>query len=882
VGRTALTSARAPVWIATILVTLATIAVMGLLIASARAAGVPAVEREFATGVGVSTARLAADIDTSELETTYRFEYGTGPTYGMNAPASNAPVGSVSSTVSVSVPLAGLDAGTTYHYRVSATNSEGTIAGPDQVFHTFPATTGEGDTCANTLIRDVQFSTYLPECRAYEMVSPLDKNGGNIAAQMSMTQSSTSGDAVKYFSTAAFGGSPAIETAGSEYVAERSEAGWLTHAINPNQGSTSLIAAIGGGSQYQYLSPDLSKAVYFALTPLTSGHPSVEGVANLYLRSDVLAESAGAYTLLTDCPGCGETPLPARPFYEQGLLTAFVGVSSDMRHIFFESVYDLTSDAQGTSVGMPKLYEWDEGTVRLAGVLPNGEPASVSVAGSGAGGDSALGDGGWTEDSVSSDGSRVVFTVPSEGSQVPFQGSLYMRVDGAETIQLNVNERAEADSPYPARYEGVAADGSKVFFSSPQLLTNDATPAHENLYMYDLNAPAGKHLTLISVDDEPNGFEVGARILLVGTSTDGSYVYFQDAGALVAGQPPIATGSEGGALYVWHAGVVRYVSSHNIVGQEESGVQWGGYMRHGGINARVSDSGNEIVFANRDRSTAEAVAYDNLTAVPGECPTDTVNGEAHSEDRCSELYVYDYGTNKLTCASCDPSGAAPIGNAGFLNVENVDAAFNVPFSTYQHVQYQNRPLSEDGRYVFFDTVDPLVSRDTNGRRDVYEFDTARAEVHLITSGTCACDAQFVDASPDGANAFFTTPQSLVRVDVDKNSDLYDARVLGGISDQNVAPQASCEGEDCQGPAKAPSVFSLPSSSTFVGAGNAVPEMTISGPVRTRVLSRAQKLAKALRLCHRKRGRRARHRCEVRARSEFGAAPAKRASGRVGR
>jgi hypothetical protein len=133
--------------------------------------------------------------------------------------------------------------------------------------------------------------------------------------------------------------------------------------------------------------------------------------------------------------------------------------------------------------------------------------------------------------------------------------------------------------------------------------------------------------------------------------------------------------------------------------------------------------------------------------------------------------------------------------------------------------YLSHALSDDGRYVFFDTLDALVPQDINKQRDVYEYDTVTGQVHLISGGTCDCGSFFVDASPDGGNVFFTTHQELVQADIDTNSDLYDARIDGGIAKQNEAPPAPCVGDDCQPPASTAPAFSLPASSAFFGIGN---------------------------------------------------------------
>src|SRR5262249_32647636 len=95
---------------------------------------------------------------------------------------------------------------------------------------------------------------------------------------------------------------------------------------------------------------------------------------------------------------------------------------------------------------------------------------------------------------------------------------------------------------------------------------------------------------------------------------------------------------------------------------------------------------------------------------------------------CFEIYVYDAVTGSLRCASCDPSGAPPTGDAND-NVKLESSAGDL-----SHTSYLNRALSADGHYVFFSSPDALVPEDTNGRYDAYEYDTQTEEVHLLSSG----------------------------------------------------------------------------------------------------------------------------------------------------
>lgn len=186
--------------------------------------------------------------------------------------------------------------------------------------------------------------------------------------------------------------------------------------------------------------------------------------------------------------------------------------------------------------------------------------------------------------------------------------------------------------------------------------------------------------------------------------------------------------------------------------------------------------------------------------------------------------------------------------------------------------YRNRPLSEDGRYLFFDTGEALVPQDTNGERDVYEYDTVTGQLHLISNGTCACESVFVDASPDGSNAFFVTHAKLVAADEGSAGDLYDARVDGGFTAQSTPPPAPCVGEECQPPGSPSPQLVTPSSATFAGAGNQVQAVASPGTA-TRSLTRSQQLAKALKACT-KRPRKQRAKCRARAQRRYGPRSAK--------
>lgn len=787
---------------------------------SALAAGAPVIEQESAKSVEYAGATLQAYINPSESATTYRFEYGPDGFYGSAVPVPDASIGAGTEAVYVAQTLAGLQAGAAYHYRVVAVNAEGTAYGPDKLFRTYPAPVQESDTCPNAEMRAAQFASYLPDCRAYEMVSPLHKNGGNVSATPTMTQSSVSGDAVKYTATAMFPGVTGTEQRGAEYVSQRGSEGWGTREINPNQEAkgTELVMS----AEYEYLSDDLSQGVYYASTPVTEGHPNVAGVSNLYLRSDVLSATLGEYQLLSD----STTPLGSRAIYEIRSID-FAGASADDRRILFESIDDLTPEAMGLDPGKPKVYEWNNGVLTLAGILPNGEPAESSLAGRGAGVNGGFGEGyrSYTRQAISANGSRVVFTAPpfSESLTGPgasdsfggFAGKLYMRIDGRETVQLNESERSEPDpnGPQPAAFWAANSDNSKVFFSTSEALTDDSVPGGVGLYQYQIGAPPGKRLTLIAMSHESGAQN---NLYMNGVSANGSYVYFTAERPLGPEDPVAGVGD----VYVWHAGLLRFIATRSEAAPGTIGVGTGtstegwGEARVGALDGfRVTPDGKHIAFVSRDLETARRAGAENVPL-------------GNRSQGYPEIYTYDYESGKISCASCSPANAQPTGNAAFNNNTSIDGdAF---YNAGGYTTYLDHPLSDDGRLVFFDTPNALLPQDTNGHRDVYEYDTSLGQAHLISGGTCDCNSFFTDASPDGRNVFFTTYQRLVSADIDANADLYDARIEGGIPVQNQPGSAACVGDDCQGPARSAPGFSLPSSMTFSGAGNPGAQPQVSG------------------------------------------------------
>ncbi len=731
--------------------------------------------------------------------TTCRFEWGTTPAYGNTVPCAALP-GAGQGPKLVSAQLHGLDPHATYYFRLTATSAAGSSQGPARSLATGPG---------------------LPDNRAWEMVSPPDKNGGGIipmAAHTSAAQELAPGEpmALAYNSLAGFGD---IRGGGVafDYLAVRDAAAgrWETHAINPEGDPRTIVDSLTGlAPVYQpELSPDLSRGVTYLAPnriPLTPDSVPVQKVWNLYLRSDLRDPGPGSYRLVTGCPLCLQSEPPTSLTRVPTMRPWFAAASRDFSHVAFDSPDQLTSDAN--PLPLLKAYEWADGQVRLIGRVPVSgdrcddqagpacEPALSSEVGRGR--------QMFRADSVSSDGSRILFMAPGDNNH---KSQYYMRIGGHASVRVNASEKPGAGTPQPAVLWKSTPDLSHVFFTtSEQLIPSDEDNCSD-LYRYDVDPlgpdglpdPGASHLTRISVDQEPADGICAVALGAIGTSSDGDTVYFT-AGPhqLVRGAPPV--NDPAASLYRWHDGAIRYI------GQVEANDVNKNLGASGGLGiettSSVSPNGEHLLFSST--SGAHLTGYQH-----GDC----------GGDPCQEFYLYsadaDNGQGELACVSCNPSGTASPFRPGFEagasfrsehfngGVDNITA----------HIPH---PLSADGRFAFFDSGERLVPEDENNQRDVYRYDSESGQLSLLSSGAedAAGGSFFLDAAADGTDAFFGTADQLSGWDVDHAYDAYDARIGGGLPEPP-AILPSCVGDACQPP---PGQLNdpTPSSSSFSGAGNA--------------------------------------------------------------
>src|SRR5215218_122526 len=776
-------------------------ALIALALPAAASAASPTVKAWAAGPVAPTSADINAQVNPNGSATTYWFEWGASDCSAnpcASLPAEHdAFAGSGNTYLYVLRHLTGLEPSTTYHFRVVAENATGTTEGDDQTFTTAapePACTNPG----------MPGTDSLPDCRAYELVSPASKNGADVIPNSYKTVAAADGDGVAFAALGSFGDA-AGTSVDVQYVSRRDAdagtSGWRTHSVNPPGRAPTLIGVILVNlSMFEAFTPDLTGGIYKSWKALTEA-PNVAGVSNLY-RMRGLDGSDSQAELISSAASPIQPPDPVTKLQVQ---SGFDGASKDLSHVIFQSPYDLTGDGSFSSSG--DLYESVEGLgVRRVGRVPSGSdtacddvagPACVDAPSVQAGISVSLqyGSSQYGSGMISDDGRRILFQGPA-GSPA---GPIYMREDGVRTYQIDASEKVTPDAPAGGQLWGMSADGSRVFFlSGEELVDADEDGQSNDLYMYDVTAPAGSRLTLLSADDTGDVIDVAS---VIGASADGHYVYFVSSGQLVAGEPSIIT--EG--LYLWHDGQISYIGmfeDSNLARFNTPGTGWN--LVSATKTSRVSPDGRHLLFMMQEHDEGFA----GRGGYPGYDHGTCGNG-------CRELYLYSAESGRLTCVSCNPRANAATDNAFTDAQPGISASLPT--------QHLSHALSDDGQHVFFTTGEALVAEDTNNASDAYSYEVPTGTLRLVSSGTSSADSYFMDASPDGSDVFFATRERLVGWDIDDSYDLYDARINGGFSEPAPVP-AACEGESCL-PSTPPAPPARPTSSHNAGPGNRCPKGT---------------------------------------------------------
>jgi DNA-binding beta-propeller fold protein YncE len=847
-----------------------------------------------------SLVNLVARVNPEGLSAHYHFEYGpcvpegcssSSSKYEFVVPVPDAPIAAGGSPVTVSQHIEGLSVGTAYHFRLAVEDANKVATQSREV--TFIAEPAP-PTCPVSRPRQ---DGSLPDCRAYEQVTPPDKNGAlvNVGGLLTLPSIASDGSRVLAKSIQCFHGPPSCvgirQTEGDPFEFQRGEDGWETMSLAPP------IATPGTMVSYNAE----TGMVLYAL----GGDPSAP--------EELVARAADG-TLHSIGP-IGENPNPVEaPGSQAGALVDVRSVMTpDLSHIAYQLSYP----------GWPSLESGSKAeTIFKYSGMGNSRPTLVPVTGPagstsqiGACGVSLGGRGGISSlhDTLSSDGATTVFTVDpckggtgeNTGTPVPVLELWERSEPGGEpsTVEISgagpeneCNSVCQGEPLANAAYQGASPDDSKVYFTSTAQLTNEAsedkrtgesawTPGCPgtasgasgcNLYEFECPHPckshSESHLVDVSAGDTSG---LGPQVQgVIAVSSDGSGVYFVARGVL--------TGANA-------AGVEPVAGGLNLYGYRDGS---GGGSGHLQFVATLAASDSELWEANEGIGIANVTPDGRFlvfTSHRGLTP------DATREEGPAQVYRYDAAGEALTRVSVGRQGYDNNGNSSTVDAHFVRLEELVSGNGSART---DPTMSDDGQFVFFESPSalapgaldeqPVIGNEKLLAENVYEWaaDGARTRggetvcgepggcVSLISDGKDIIERVpghrlLLGSDASGENVFFWSADSLVPSDVDTQIDLYDARVHGGFPE--TGPSGPCEAlETCRPAPSAPPGFETTFSNVFSGGGNILAGTPLGGGSQPRRITPAQQFANALAKCRRLGGAHARRSCERNARRVYSA------------
>lgn len=789
-----LCSRRAPVVLCSMIV-----AVFSFTSAPAFAASAPTVSTWSTRSFHEGHVRVLGDVEPNGYDTHYYFEYGKTTSYGnTGSPTAAVDAGSgENEAVDVGQDLTGLEPGATYHYRIVATSTapgNPVVDGPDRSFIAPTPAPAEPQTCPNEAVR-TGASAHLPDCRAYEQVTPLDQKGAQDTFNYGSSEPNglASEDGNRFAVTSATKwGSEVADPNVSTYVFSRGENGWQMASVTPQPEA--------GGTHYAafLFNADLTEAA------LATYH--------IYY----LGKYSPVESLVTGLVGGPYATDASLPFISQDASQVgdqWVAASARFNNLIFETVdHELLGKPTGTTSG-DDLYEWSGGRLRQVNVDTSGATIGSCGAQMAIGKEGLEGGGGSpfarqnaavsSPNAVSADGSKVFFeAVPSGECSEPMH--TYMRVEGRETVDLG-----------PDEFLGATADGSEAL-----LLNNGPNDTHEFL-LYDTATRMTSLVRLVT------GVYEAYRAVVSG---DMSALYFESINQLTAEAPAHLAGDAGFdpenlyRLEIAPGGQLQFIAQiNNTKGEGEN--QYG--SPNGDLFYYTAEGTNYIANPNSNYPSTKALMYDYRegTLVCLACAS-----TFQPEPELNSFYMVE---NLGTLGDSVPTPMVGSVNGDYAFFDTVEAL--VP----QDVNGEVEPsFSGEGTFnPYFGPSNDVYEWRRNG---VDGCTLVQGCLALISSGTDGLKTMLLGTTPSGRDVFFVTHAGLLPEDEGTSGNVYDARIGGGFPEP--VPPTECEGDACHAIASAP-IDSTPASLTFSGPGNLAP---VSTPSSTVVKRKTTKCAKGRR------------------------------------
>jgi hypothetical protein len=690
----------------------------------------PEVKTTTVTSVSGDEAGLRAQINPGNLQTSYTFQVEVEGSSDWTTVGSGTLAAS-NLDVAVSATAKSLTPGTSYRFRVLATNEEGSVEAEGS-FTTYPDLPAEPSPCPNALMR-TGFSALLPDCRAYELVTPPDTNaraplgpenegGGYVTRQVS-----PAGDKVPF--RVEGGALPGFGDGvgglkGDPYLATRTPTGWSTTHTGPSGGEAASLAPGIGSPDQEFSfwaaagegSAVVSQVTSYVRYP--DGHSALTGQGSLGVDPEasgkLISEGGGHIIFNTGTSAKSSTAIQLEP---------------EAAPNGTQAVYDRTPD----------------GVTHVVSLKPGNVPFEA--------GENAIFQG------ASLDGNGIAFRahdLATEGNV------LYLRYADKQTFRIGEG----------VEFAGVAEGGARIFYVE-----------NGNLEAFD-----------VATESVIEFADTKAAVVPATISADGSTAYFISKNVVsVAGTNPVGAKPKTGAenLYRSKEGQIAFVgilTERDVVGRPinptDSVDGLGLWVAALGEPVSGRAVGQLGIVPARSTPDGGVFLFKSRAALTGYDP------EGHAE-----IYRYDFAGNELQCLSCNPTGLPAQSDANLQSETREGSELFSAVSWPENLRDDGRrAFFESSEPLVAGDVDGHQDVYEWEAQGVGSCTQPGGCLFLISSPQSRRDEYLWAVSRSGDDVFFLSSDMLTGTDADETPSIYDARVGGGFAEP---ASAECEGEGCR-------------------------------------------------------------------------------------
>jgi hypothetical protein len=373
-------------------------------------------------------------------------------------------------------------------------------------------------------------------------------------------------------------------------------------------------------------------------------------------------------------------------------------------------------------------------------------------------------------DGISADGSRVFFTTREvlTADDSDTNDDVYERFNKTTTTRISTGPSG-GNGAVDAFFAGASQDGTKVFFETDEGMEAADTDGQQDIYQR-------QSVTTTKISTGPNGGNGAFFAGVLGVSQDGNRVFFETDEKLVTATDSDA---EFDIYERTNASTTSHISTGPNGGNGPFPASYGGISQDGTkvifeteeVLVSATDSDSQFDVYQRSGSTTTQVSVGSINGNGAFDAFLPIAGQRFISDDASHVFFETDEQLTSTAPTADTDAQTDVYDRSGGTTTKISAGTggNGAFDAFF------LGASSSGTVAFFETQEVMAAGDTDAQFDTYSRSgsTTTRQTTGTSGGNGAFNSTYVFSSTDGSRVFFETDESLETADTDTRTDVYE-------------------------------------------------------------------------------------------------------------